>query len=517
MGYRLNAWMYCISACMSMILYGFDASTFNAVQGYTEWKEYFHHPDPNVIGSVTTAYTVAAILGGFFISPWMSDTFGRRMNIIVGSVLVIAATCLQTFSPRVIGAFIAGRGIIGLAQGIALPAAATYISEVAPTEIRGKVLSFYQLFYSVGSFICFWASFGTTKAPQLGEWRWKTVVFLQVLAPIALLATIPFAPESPRWLVQNNKIDQARACLRKVRAESEVEAELLSIREAIAFEKREMSGVSYKLFFTDPSIRWRFFLACVINFGQQATGQGSLNNYSTIIYQKVFSSNSTIQLINALNATMGILFTLNATWMVERFGRRQILIGGALGQALCMFIVSLVGSQTATTASGGKSNGVAIAIVILLFSFILFYKPSWGATVWIYSSEIFSMKVRATGVGMATQTQNVANAILQQAFPVFLAKAKWYTFFFFCGFNIFLALFCYFLLPETKGVALEDIDTLFGGENHREAGERMEHAGVMEAVEKGDLNARPKFDADDRSGSESLERKEKVQHVERAS
>ncbi|CCO31743.1 hypothetical protein BN14_05793 [Rhizoctonia solani AG-1 IB] len=111
----------------------------------------------------------------------MSDTFGRRMNIIFGSILVIAATCLQTFAPRVIGAFIAGRGIIGFAQGVALPAAATYISEVAPTEIRGKVLSFYQLFYSVGSFICFWVSFGTTKTPQLGEWRWKTVVFLQVL------------------------------------------------------------------------------------------------------------------------------------------------------------------------------------------------------------------------------------------------------------------------------------------------------------------------------------------------
>ncbi|CAE6389682.1 unnamed protein product [Rhizoctonia solani] len=514
MGYQLNSWVYCISAAMTMILYGFDASSFNAVQGYAEWKEYFHHPGANVVGSVTTAYTVAAIVGGFFISPWMSDTFGRRANIIVGSILVIAATCLQTFAPRVIGAFIAGRAIIGLGQGIALPGAATYISEVAPTEIRGKVLSFYQLFYSVGSFICFWVSFGTTKAPQLGEWRWKTVVFLQIVAPIALLATIPFAPESPRWLVQHDKIDQARACLRKVRAESEVEAELLSIREAIAFENQQMSGVSYKLFFTDPSIRWRFFLACVINFGQQATGQGSLNNYSTIIYQKVFASNSTIQLINALNATMGILFTLNATWMVERFGRRQILVGGALGQALCMFIVTLVGSQTPTTPTGGKSMGVAVAIVILLFSFILFYKPSWGATVWIYSSEIFSMKVRATGVAMATQTQNVANAILQQAFPVFLEKAKWYTFFFFMGFNLFLAAFCYFLLPETKGVALEDIDTLFGGQNHREAGERIEQNGEMEAVEKGALGARPKFDADDRSGSDSIE-KETAQHLER--
>lgn len=210
---------------------------------------------------------------------------------------------------------------------------------------------------------------------------------------------------------------------------------------------------------------------------------------------------------------MGILFTLNATWMVERFGRRQILIGGACGQALCMFIVSLVGSQTYTTPTGGKSMGVAVAIVILLFSFILFYKPSWGATVWIYSSEIFNMKVRATGVAMATQTQNVANAILQQAFPVFLAKAKWYTFLFFTGFNIFLALFCYFLLPETKGVALEDIDTLFGGENHRVAGERMEQAGVLEAVEQGDINARPKYDQD----ADSFEKKDQAQHVERAS
>ncbi|ELU39162.1 sugar transporter [Rhizoctonia solani AG-1 IA] len=460
MGYRLNSWFYCISAAMTMILYGFDASTFNAVQGYAEWKEYFHHPNPNVIGSVTTAYTVAAIVGGFFVSPWMSDTFGRRMNIIFGSVLVIAATCLQTFAPRVIGAFIAGRGIIGFAQGVALPAAATYISEVAPTEIR----------------VC---------GPLVPTENQSDSYMCAHSAPIALLATMPFAPESPRWLVQHDKIDQARACLQKVRAESEVESELLAIREAIAFEKQQMSGVSYALFFTEPSIRWRFFLACVINFGQQATGQGEFR-FSVSDVRSWLTSN----LIQALNATMGILFTLNATWMVERFGRRQILIGGALGQPY-RGTNRLRRSQTPTTATGGKSMGVAVAIVILLFSFILFYKPSWGAT---------SMKVRATGVAMATQTQNVANAILQQAFPVFLEKAKWYTFFFFMGFNLFLAV-----------LKLHPPIQLFGGQNHREAGERMEQNGVMEAVEKGDMSARPKYDADDRSGSSE---KESAQHLE---
>jgi hypothetical protein len=128
-----------------------------------------------------------------------------------------------------------------------------------------------------------------------------------------IIVSMLFAPESPRWLVQHGHIDRARRVLQKTRLPDEVEEELLSFQEAVAYEAQNMSGVSYKYFFTDPSTRWRFFLAVVINFGQQLTGQGSLNNYSTIIYKKVFNNNSTIQLINAINATMGILFTLNAS------------------------------------------------------------------------------------------------------------------------------------------------------------------------------------------------------------
>ncbi|KAI0081568.1 putative MFS sugar transporter [Panus rudis PR-1116 ss-1] len=486
---RLRAYRYCISAAFCMLLYGYDASAFNAVQGYTEFKDHFRHPDANVIGSVNTAYTVAAIIAGFFVSPWMSNTFGRRIAIFVGAFCVIIATFMQTFSPRTIAPYIVGRAVIGWGQGIALPAAATYISEVAPTEIRGRVLSFYQVFYSVGSFFCFWCAFGTTRAPDsIGNWRWQSVTLLQLLCPLMICSSMLFCPESPRWLVAHGYIDKARAVLQKTRAAENVEDELRGIEEAITYEQTQLAGISYKQFIVDPSVRWRFFLAVVINFGQQATGQGSLNSYSTIIYSKVFSSNSTVQLINALNATLGILFTLNATWMVERFGRKTILIGGALGQAACMFAVSLVGSQTPTGPNGEKSIGVAVGIVILLFSFIVFYKPSWGATVWIYSSEIFSMQTRAAGVAMATQTQNVANAILQQAFPAFLNKCGFYTFFFFMGFNIFLAIFCWWLLPETKGVSLEDIDAVFGSKSHRAAGQVIMDEAERRSVRKEPLS-----------------------------
>lgn len=285
-----------------------------------------------------------------------------------------------------------------------------------------------------------------------------------MLVPAIIVSLIFFIPESPRWLVQKGRVDDARSALRQFRdTEEEIETEILEMREAMEYEAQQTKGTSiwkvYKQLWTDKSLRWRMFLAVsllpfplpepkahplpiqlVINAGQQLTGQGSLNSYSTKIYQKVFVSASTISLINALNATFGIrefcyslysldctaltgvrepcwkaggidsapfdaqrptpnpplrlkrtltispfpsVFTLNAAWLVERIGRKWLLAGGAAGQAICMLIVALVGMLTPGGTS--KSEPVGISIVFLLFLFILFYKPTWGATVWIWT------------------------------------------------------------------------------------------------------------------------------------
>lgn len=246
------------------------------------------------------------------------------------------------------------------------------------------------------------------------------VVIFQLLVPILIVAQTPFIPESPRWYVKKGKTESARSSLSRVRdTEEEIENELLMIREAIEFEKEAISSF-YSALWKDKSVRKRLGLALIINAGQQITGQGSLNSYSTKIYQKVFKSASTIALINALNATFGILFTLNATWTVDRFGRRFLFIVGGIGMAACMLIVATVETQTPTLPGGAKSHPVAISIVFLLFLFIFFYKPSWGATVWIWTSEVFSMNIRAQAVGMSSQTQNIANLIVNQFFPTFL-------------------------------------------------------------------------------------------------
>ncbi|KAL4816363.1 general substrate transporter [Aspergillus spinulosporus] len=472
---RAYNWYISLVAASCMVLYGYDASVYNSVQGSDNWVAYFDDPDANLIGAVNTAYTVGAIFGGFFLGGPCADYLGRKMGMGIGCVLVIASTFMQTWAPRHnLGCFIAGRTIIGIGQGIALTSGPIYIGELAPPEIRGKIMTFWQMFYSVGSFICFWVNYGCTNHKEnLGEWDWKMVVIFQLLVPSLILVLLPTVPGSPRWYIQRgNNVEKARAALARVReTDQEVEDELLRIREALEYEKEAISS-NYSALWKDKSLRKRMVLALIINAGQQVTGQGSLNSYSTKIYQKVFPSASQIALINALNATFGILFTLNAVWIIDRFGRKFLLIVGGIGMGICMIIVSAVETET-PSPNDTKSTPVGISIVFLLFLFIFFYKPSWGATVWIWTSEIFSMNVRAQAVGMASQTQNVANAIFQQFFPIFLDNCGFYAFYMFAGINFLLALFVFFFIPETKQVPLEEIDALFGGANHVTRGEEL--------------------------------------------
>lgn len=294
---------------------------------------------------------------------------------------------------------------------------------MAPPEIRGVIMAFWQLFYSVGSFIAYWINYACSlHQARLGEWDWRMVVIFQILVPAIIIILLPFQPETPRWHIQRSgNVEAARASLRRIRnTEQEVEEEILAIREAIEYEREAISH-GYSALFKDPSVRRRLYLAFGLNVGQQLTGQGTLNSYSTAIYKKVWTSTKTINLINALNATFGILFTLNATWTADRFGRRWLFIVGAVGMGVCMLCVSVVGLTT-PTVDGTKSQPVGIAIVFLFFLFIFFYKPTWGATTWIWTSEIFSMNVRAQAVGMCSQMQNVANTIVQQFFPTFLTS-----------------------------------------------------------------------------------------------
>ncbi|KAH7196852.1 general substrate transporter [Fusarium flagelliforme] len=471
---RIYNWYIAMVAASCMTLYGFDSSVFNALQASDNWLNWFNldlKDDSYTVGLINTCYTIGAIVSGFFIGGPLADWLGRRAGMGIGCFITIIAAIIQAFAPKgKLGVFILGRVLIGIGQGTALTAGPVYIGEISPAEIRGQVMTFWQMFYSVGAFIAYWINFACGKnREKLGEWDWRMVVIFQVLVPTFVIILLPFQPESPRFLIKKGKVDEARAALRRIReTDEEVEEEVLGIQAAIEYEKEAISP-GYRALFKDPSIRKRFGIAVVLNVGQQLTGQGTLNTYSTSIYKQVWTSTEKINLINALWATMGILFTLNAVWTADRFGRRWLFMVGAIGMAVCMLIVPVIGLATPDP----KTEPSAIGIVVMLYLFIFFYKPSWGAGVWMWTSEVFSANVRTQAVGMASQCQNVANTIFQQFFPTFLAKTGLKCLFFFFAVNILLAIFVWFCVPETKGIALEHMDTVFGGADHSEKGAQM--------------------------------------------
>ncbi|KAL2202472.1 major facilitator superfamily transporter sugar [Sarocladium strictum] len=487
---RLYNWWLALVAASCMTLYGFDASVFNALQGSQNWLDWFNldlDKDSYTIGLINTSYTIGGIVSGFFIAGPVSDYLGRRWGMGLGCLLTIVAAFMQAFAPKgVLGCFIAGRVLIGMGQGLALTSGPVYINEISPAYIRGHIMTFWQTFYSVGAFMAYWINYACSlHREKLGEWDWRMVVVMQVMIPTLVIVLLPFFPETPRWyILKNNNVDAARACLTRLReTPEEVEDELLQIRGAIEYEK-EAVAPGYWALIKDKSVRKRLVLAMILNVGQQLTGQGTLNSYSTSIYKKVWTSASTINLINALWATFGILFTLNAIWTVDRYGRRWLFLVGSAGMALCMLLVPVISLATPNTATGGKEQPVAIAIVFCLFLFIFFYKPSWGAATWIWTSEIFSANVRSQAVGMASQSQNVANTIFQQFFPTFLAKTGLKCLFFFFAMNIVLGAYVWFFIPETKGISLEHMDTLFGSIDHTEKGAQMlTHDHVENAID----------------------------------
>jgi MFS family permease len=262
-----------------------------------------------------------------------------------------------------------------------------YINEMVPPHIRGVVMTFWQMFYSVGAFIAYWVRFGCSRHEgTLGEWDWRMVIVFQLLMPILIVSQVYFLPDTPRWYIQKgDRVEAARAALRRVRdTEDEAEGELLSIREALAYE-RQSANSGYSALWRDASVRKRLLLAFALNIGQQLTGQGTLNTYSTIIYKRVFDG-QTVDLINALNATFGIIFTLNAMWTADRYGRKFLFIVGAVGMGVCMLMVAAIGTETpfydAKTGlrtwdklNGTKTHGVAVAISCMLFLFTFFCAP----------------------------------------------------------------------------------------------------------------------------------------------
>jgi len=336
-------------------------------------------------------------------------------------------------------------------------------SEIAPTDIRGAVVMFNQIGIVGGICVAFWLGYG------LSHWdnaylNWRISVILQYPFAIALLAGLPFIPESPRWLVEADRIEDAVKALSTVRGipphDPAITQEILDIEQVVQWY-RVHSVTSVKLFITNKALRNRLLRAFSLQFWQQMSGAGGIRYYLPTNFVTAGASKSLSLLATGIDGTVQVFMTMLAGLVIDRLGRRWTLFGGACGMAFCMLMEAVLPG-----AYPNHTNRHAdIACIFFIFFFVVCYSLSFGPTAWIYGSEIFPNNSRAAGLSLAAAGQSIGAIIVGEVWPVMQANMGTRAYYVFFAFNVWSAFMVWMWFPETKGVSLEEMDSRFGEVN----------------------------------------------------
>lgn len=334
-----------------------------------------------------------------------------------------------------------------------------YISEVAPTEVRGRLIAVQQLMITIGIFLS--ACINSILYYYVdGDAKWRISLAIQCVPGALLLCMMSFLPFSPRWLITQDRDSEAILTVAKLRAESlqsmTVVQEYEDMKSNIEFE-RSIGKASWSEMLK-PGIRNRFVMANLLQAFQQLTGINVVMYYSSQIYEaagfeKAFAATTLVILNNLIN----FLGTFPGMYFIERAGRKKLLIVGAFVMGLCHISVSIFSGMA---VSENKNTTAAYGALISFYVFTVAFASSWGPTAWVVQSEIFSIRLRAKGSSAATTTNWLMNALIGKCYPLLFESLRNYTYLIYAGF-CFVMMFYAMTIPETKGKTLEEMDDIF--------------------------------------------------------
>ncbi len=436
------------------LLFGYDTGVINGAQFYL--SKYFELSDAMkgwVVGSALLGCFVGAIVAG----P-LSIRIGRKYSLIISAVLFTLSAWgsgLPSFLPESVTLLVVFRIIGGLGIGIASMNAPMYIAEIAPSNIRGRMVTYYQLAIVIGFFVVFLATYfiGTnlTEAENIQE-GWRRMFWSELIPSGLFLVLLFFVPKSPRWLALRGKSDEALVVLRKIHEEEEAQREIFQIEQSL---KNESTGLKVNYF--SKMILGIIVIGTVFSMLQQFTGINAVLYYGADIFEKALGFGKDDVLIQQiLLAFVNLVFTFVAMFTVDKFGRKPLLYIGSVGMLIGFL---LLGVSLQQQAVGFIS---LLGVLIFIASFAL----SMGPVVWVLLSEMFPNRIRSVAMSVAVAAQWFANYIVSQSFPIVMGSEvnnspTWngsLPYFVFIFFIIVIVVITYKFIPETKGKTLEEIE-----------------------------------------------------------
>jgi sugar porter (SP) family MFS transporter len=413
-------------------LFGFDTAV---IAGTTRALTAEYGLSPAMLGFTVSSALWGTVLGSLVAGP-PSDRFGRRASLRALGVLYVlsAVGCAFAWSWYALLAF---RFLGGLAIGGSSVIGPTYIAEIAPAAKRGRLVGLFQLNVVTGILVAYLSNYLVAQAGFGGaEWRWKFGV--AAIPALAFFFALFGIPQSPRWLVKVGRAEEARPVLAAL-GEPDPDKELEDIRGTIGAEVGLRAEPLFQRRYRKP-----IFLAVTIGMFNQLAGINAILYYLNDIFERAgFSRVSSDMQAVAIGLT-NLIFTLTAMSVIDRIGRKKLLLTGAVGTGACLAGVAVL---FATGSHGGY-------LIWLLVAYIAFFAFSQGAVIWVYISEVFPNLVRAKGQGLGSFTHWIMNAMISAIFPVLATSSGAAPFVFFAFMMAVQFFVVWTWYPETKGISL---------------------------------------------------------------
>jgi sugar porter (SP) family MFS transporter len=413
--------VYLVSlCCVGSFLFAYDTGVVGGVLTLPSFQRDFGVTDSNraTVGSNATSLLQAgAFFSCFFVWPFTAR-FGRRWSIILASIIFNIGGIVQVIHTGSLAAFYAARVVSGIGVGMATVIIPMYSAEMAPKEIRGKLGSMFQFFFTCGVMTSYWIDYAVARHMPPTTQQWQIPIGLQLLPGGVLGLGMLLCRESTRWLAKTGKTDQALQSLIWVRGgedTTEVREEFAQIMAGIKEEERVTEGVVWKEYWL-PANRWRLLIVVTLQIGVQLTGNTSLAYYAPQIFQAVGAGDSSLLISGFFGVVKVVSCLFFLLFLVERIGRRGSLLVGAFLMGTYMLIIAiLTATHPPIKGQGVTSTGAAAITMVYLES--MSYNISWGPVPWLYMSEIFPSRIREAGVAVGTATQWLFNFVFSQVTP----------------------------------------------------------------------------------------------------
>ncbi|WP_437886806.1 sugar porter family MFS transporter [Phytobacter sp. V91] len=452
-----SAYVYalCCIAALAGLMFGYSTAV---ITGVILPLQKFYQLSPAETGWAVSSIVIGCIVGALC-GGKIADKLGRKTALLIIAIIFILSSLAAAFSES-FAIFSLARIVCGFAVGMAGTASTMYMAELAPAQIRGKALGIYNIVVVLGQVLVFIINYAIAKGMSealLVSQGWKTMLLVQVIPSVAMLAMIIFLPESPAWCARNHKSEEG-----SLRVLAKVYSGLSAAEVRAIFATMKENGVSNnggrqesQTLSQSPVLKYILLVGCCIAVLQQFTGVNVMNYYAPLMLKN--ASTEVVMFQTIFIAVCNMVGSFIGMILFDRYGRIPIMKAGTLG--------SIVGLLIASYGLYTHDTGYLTLFGILFF--MLFFAVSWSVGAWVLISEVFPEKIKGFGMGLAVSLMWIANFLISLLFPVVNDNA-WlqaqfggaFSMWIFVVFNLVCYLFISRYVPETKGVPLTEIEAL---------------------------------------------------------